>query len=30
VSRISEMLTVLGLYPEFATSGVLFKKIAEE
>jgi hypothetical protein len=30
VSRISEMLTVLGLYPEFATSGVPFKKIAEE
>lgn len=30
MSRISEMLTVLGLYPEFATSGVPFKKIAEE
>lgn len=30
MSRLSEMLTVLGLYPEFATSGVPFKKIAEE
>lgn len=30
MSRISEMLAVLGLYPEFANSGVPFKKIAEE